>query len=71
MTRTSLTIGADLMPPGMRTYRTPQPHSEQIGLVAAPEGLAWITQGETKSSADLADYVVGNLVQYFKDNCPQ
>jgi hypothetical protein len=69
LTRTSLTIGADLMPPGMTTYKTPQPRSEQIQLVAAPKGMVWLAAGATQSSADLAEYVVANLVQYFKENC--
>jgi hypothetical protein len=70
LTRTSLTIGADHTPPGMTTYRTPQPRSEQIQLVAASEGIVWLAAGATRSSADLAEYVVGSLVQYFKENCP-
>jgi hypothetical protein len=70
LTRTSLTIGADVMPPGVGTYRTPQPRSEQIRLVAAPEGIVWLAAGATKSSADLAEYVVASLVEYFKENCP-
>lgn len=69
LTRTSLAIGADVMPPGMTTYRTPLPQSEQIQLVAVPEGVVWLTAGATKSSADLAEYVVASLIEYFKANC--
>ena len=69
LTRTSLTIGADVMPPGMTPYRTPQPQSEEIQLVAVPEGIVWLAAGATKSSADLAEYVVASLVEYFKASC--
>ena len=66
LTRTSLTIGADVMRPGMTTYRTPQPQSEEIQFVEVPEGVVWLAAGATKSSADLAEYVVASLVEYFK-----
>jgi hypothetical protein len=57
------------MRPGMTTYRTPQPQSEEIQLVEVPEGVVWLAAGATKSSADLAEYVVASLVEYFKENC--
>lgn len=68
LTRTSLTIGADVMP-CMTTYRTPQPQSEEIQLVAVPEGVVWLAAGATKSSADVAEYVVASLVEYLKASC--
>jgi len=68
LSRTSLTIGADLMPPEVVTYRTPPPRSEEFRLVRTDDGLAWSVNGETKSSVDLAEHALGLLVRYYKEN---
>jgi hypothetical protein len=70
LSRTSLTIGADVMPREVATYRAPQPRSEEFRPVRTDNGLAWTVNGETKSSVDLAEYALGLLVQYYKDNFP-
>lgn len=64
LSRTSLTIGADRMPPKLVTYRAPQPRSEEFRPVRTDDGLAWTANGETKSSSDLAEYALGQLVEY-------
>jgi hypothetical protein len=70
LSRTSLTIGADVMPREVVTYRAPQPRSEEFRPVRTDDGLAWTVNGETKSSVDLAEYALGLLVQYYKANPP-
>jgi hypothetical protein len=68
LSRTSQTIGYDVMPLGMSDYRPPTPRSEEFGLLLTCDGTAWSTPSGAKSSSDLAEHVVSELVQYFKSN---
>jgi len=71
LSRTSHTIGADVMPPGTTDYRPPTPSSEEFRLVLTDNGTSWSTPRGAKSSADLAEHIVSELVQYFKRNQPR
>jgi len=70
LSRTSQTIGFDVMPPSVgMTYRPPQPQEEQFSLRFGPnqQGATW--SGPAAAGHDaLADYVVAQLVAYFKKN---
>jgi hypothetical protein len=71
LSRTSHTIGADVMGPGMSDYRPPTPSSEEFRPVLTDNGTVWNAPSGVKSSADLAEHIVSELVQYFKRNQPR
>jgi hypothetical protein len=71
LSRTSLTIGADLMPPDVRTYSAPPRESEQLRLALARDGAAWEVGGDLRTASQAADYILGRLVAYFKVNAPR
>lgn len=58
------------MPPGVgRPYRPPQPREEQFSLRFAQneQGPAW-SGADADGHDALADYIVAQLVAYFKKN---
>jgi hypothetical protein len=71
LSRTSHTIGYDVMPRGMSDYRPPTPRTEEFRLQLRPHGTSWSTASGVKSSAELAEHIVSELVEYFKGNQPR
>jgi hypothetical protein len=71
LSRTSQTIGFDAMPRGMSNYRAPAARSEEFRLRLTEGGRSWITASGAKSSAELAEHILAELVEYFKRYQPQ
>jgi len=71
LSRTSHTIGYDVMPRGTSDYRPPAPRTEEFRLRLASDGTSWSTASGAKSSAELAEHIASELVQYFKSNQPR
>lgn len=71
LSRTSHTIGYDVMPRGTSDYRPPMPRSEEFQLKLEEDNSSWSTGSGPKSPAELAEHIVSELVEYFMHNQPR